>query len=281
MKANGAASGWTQFDPRTGHSAYRSSAPRPAAAAAAAQTPSGQPPVRPQSAYEYFKTSARAASSAGGFQSARKKQGFAPRMAGGDEPMARNTSAYTNVPKERPQSTGYFYESVPSPTTKQPTMPATGGPPTFQQDTTTIPELERTSSRYAASGGEKTAFSSSWFGGLANSSNAYRAPRSHSSTNPPSPTSPNMGRHRSASPSRSRAFSTSSSTTDSLDDEDDIDDGDSDDDNVGFEDTEPPKDKPRAVPKSRLRSQGKFADFARHNPGAPGGHSFCGSSRQG
>lgn len=64
---------------------------------------SGQSP-RPKSAYEYFETPPKSGGNNTGqsrlHTSARRKQAFAPGTAGGDEPMAANTSAYSSVPRE-------------------------------------------------------------------------------------------------------------------------------------------------------------------------------------
>ena len=64
---------------------------------------SGQSP-RPKSAYEYFEPPPmRGGNNTGpsrSHTSARRKQGFTPGTAGGDEPMAANTSAYSSVPRE-------------------------------------------------------------------------------------------------------------------------------------------------------------------------------------
>ena len=64
---------------------------------------SGQPP-RPKLAYEYFQAPPKPGWNNTGpscsHTSARRKQGFAPRTAGGDEPMAANTFDYSSVPRE-------------------------------------------------------------------------------------------------------------------------------------------------------------------------------------
>ena len=111
MKGNHT-SGWSQFDPRTGRSGYSGSTPRTNASSRSQST-------RPKSAYEYFKTSPKpAGSESNRAHSTKKKQGFAPRSAGGDEPMAPNTSSYSNVPRdERPQMRDFF-GPAPSPTAR-------------------------------------------------------------------------------------------------------------------------------------------------------------------
>ena len=62
---------------------------------------SGQPP-RPKLAYEYFQAPPKPGWNNMGpscsHTSARRKQGFAPRTAGGDEPMAANIFNYSSVP---------------------------------------------------------------------------------------------------------------------------------------------------------------------------------------
>lgn len=244
--------GWHSFNPRTGRTTPTSGVPpRPNAAF-------GKSP-RPKSAYEYFKDKATGASP---HSAAKKKQGFAPGTAGGDEPMARNTSAYTNVPRhERP--TSQYFESAPPPTAQKPAAP---GPfarpaqaPGFSQ------ENERASSRYATSGGERTFFSSTGFGRSASvrtPSGSYQ-PNSH--TNPSSPFSGQQPhRHRSASPKersgRGRRYSMSTSSSDLDEDEDD------DEDAV----PRPSAFKPKAVPKSRLRAHQKFSDFRNTEASRPG-----------
>ncbi|KAI4280244.1 MAG: hypothetical protein L6R35_005945 [Caloplaca aegaea] len=100
-----------------------------------------------------------------------KKGGFAPGFSAGDEPPARNTSAYANMANdERPDVTKPSFESRPPP------------PSAFNQRTTTkrpdplnayrsqsgaddpFASNERISTPYATSGGEKTYFTSSGLG---------------------------------------------------------------------------------------------------------------------
>ncbi|GAB1199157.1 hypothetical protein APSETT444_008503 [Aspergillus pseudonomiae] len=230
MKGNHT-SGWSQFDPRTGRSGYSGATPRTNASSASQST-------RPKSAYEYFKTSPKpAGSESTRAHSTKKKQGFAPRSAGGDEPMAPNTSSYSNVPRnERPQMRDFF-GPAPSPTARK----AAAG---FQnrEENTSTPEVERTGSKYAGTGGERTFFSSAWLGRSASMRESPGSPKPHARTNPPSPTPREPGRHRSASPKfktdHNRNYSSTSSS-------------DIDDEDVN------PEHKPKAVPKTF--AEGKFS----------------------
>ncbi|KAL1960818.1 hypothetical protein VTO42DRAFT_5801 [Malbranchea cinnamomea] len=191
--ARPASTGWTNFDPRTG---------QPTSTASENTKPS-----RPQTAYEAYH-----ARSTG--KSTKKKNGFAPWTPGGDEPMAKSTSAYVNSATRSERFTGYF-ESATAPTAKK---------QSDSEETPSMPTLERTSSRYASLSGEKTYVSS-----RPGKSADTRTPSSdeadtRSRTNPPSPKSPRSERgtrHRSASPqlkpNRSRPVSsTSSSDTDEV-----------------------------------------------------------------
>ncbi|THC97787.1 hypothetical protein EYZ11_002703 [Aspergillus tanneri] len=235
MKGN-SMPGWNQFDPRTGRSAYSGATPRPHA------TSAGQ---RPKSAYEYFKTSPKPATEAGRAQSTRKKQGFAPRAAGGDEPMASNTSSYSNIPRgERAQTNNHFFGSAPSPTARK----AAAG---FQNraETPSTPEFERTSSKYASTGGEKTYFSSTGFARSSSVRESPESPKPYPRTNPPSPTPPDPGRHRSASPKLKTDRNRNYSSTSSSDDE--------------YENTYPTQ-KPKAVPKSRLHPYQKYSPHQKY-----------------
>nr|XP_001389789.2 DnaJ domain protein [Aspergillus niger CBS 513.88] len=227
MKGNAMPGGWSSFDPRTG---YASTPPRP----------NGQSP-RPKSAYEYFKKSPKAASpEPTRTQSAKKKQGFAPRAAGGDEPMAANTSAYTSVPRaERSQTPNSFYAPAPSPTARKSAAAAQ-----HRAENTSTPDIERARSRYATAGGERTFFSSAGLGRSASMRDSTSSPQPRPRTNPPSPTPPESGRHRSASPKLKKDNRNYTSTSSS----------DSEDDDFLAR-------KPKAVPKSRLRAHKKFSDF--------------------
>lgn len=222
-------------------------------------TNSGQSP-RPKSAYEYFKASPKHGENTGptrSHTSARRKQGFAPGTACGDEPMAANTSAYSSVPREdRAQPFSYvFSNSAPSPTARR-----------MDASNPSVPDLERVRSQYASTGGEKTFFSSSWLGPTPNmrpSPGSPKSPRT-SRTNPPSPTYPEANRHRSASPNlrtnQDRTFASSPSSSDVDDDDDSRNDGS-------------PAPKPKAVPKSRVRRPQRPSDMHGWNTGT-GEHSF-------
>jgi hypothetical protein len=228
------AGGWRAFDPETGRATASSgSTPRQQNA------PFGN--QRPKSAYEYFKESMKSQGPASP-NSPKKRNGFAPGTAGGDEPMAPNTSAYTSTRSERPSS--MYFDSAPPPTAKKPAGPEPA--PSFAQ---------RTGTGYATSGGEKTFFSSSGLGRsstVRTPSGSYRT--ANSRTNPSSPVNGDSDRHRSSSPNarRNRAYSVSTSSSDI--EEDDDTEGDV---------RRPNAFKPKAVPKSRLRPNQKFADFYR------------------
>ncbi|EDN09577.1 DnaJ domain-containing protein [Histoplasma capsulatum] len=200
MKPNVNIGGWSGFDPRTGRSNQSGSTPRPS--------------QRPQSAYEAFFNVPKASPQRA---QAKKRQGFAPGTPGGDEPMAQNTSAYTSYNRDR---TSYFqsqFEPAPPPTAKKwPRQEES------TNDNNTIPNLQRTSSKYATAGGEKTYVSSAGVGRSSSSRNSpFTESDSRPRTNPPSPTSPrpNRGRHHSASPklkpNRNRTISSSPSPSDS------------------------------------------------------------------
>lgn len=228
------AGGWRPFDPETGRATSSGGAPR--------QQNAPFSNSRPRSAYEYFKENIKSQGSSNP-NSPKKKNGFAPGTAGGDEPMATNTSAYTSNRSERPSS--MYFDSAPSPTAKKPAAP---DPPPFAE------KSNRFSTSYATIGGEKTFFSSSGLGPSPSgrtSSGSYKASNTH--TNPPKPGPGQSARHRSASPKerRNRTYSISTSSSDL--------DGDSDEDVQ--EVPRPSASKPKAVPKSRLRPHQKFTDF--------------------
>ncbi|KAL2871888.1 DnaJ domain protein [Aspergillus lucknowensis] len=229
MKGN-AMPGWSSFDPR-GRTGQPGAVPRPAGTA-------NGPSARPKSAYEYVHTSAKpTAGESAHTQSAKKKQGFAPRAAGGDEPMAANTASYRNASRfDR-------FAPAPSPTSRK---PAAGFPNGAEHMNN--PEYERSSSKYATTGGERTFFSSSMLGRSASTRTSTKSPNPRPRTNPPSPTPQENGRHRSASPylkaDRGRNYDSTSSS-------------DLSEEEVSY--------KPKAVPKSRLRQQQKFANFHRTN----------------
>jgi len=226
--------GWQGFDPSTGRTS--GSTPGPGAQrhpfGASAQS------TRPKSAFETFQNAHANAQA----NNAKKKQGFAPGAAGGDEPMARNTSAYSSSSRtERPSS--QYFESAPPPTAKKPaeTVPNKQHPFT--------PEFERSSRSYAQAGkGEKTFFSSTGLGRSQTMRTPSGSTRPNVNANASSPASGRSGRHRSASPKARRNPNNYDSTSSS--ESEDI-------------------PKPKAVPKSRLRPEQKFADFHRQQAQGP------------
>ncbi|PLB37369.1 DnaJ domain protein [Aspergillus candidus] len=251
MKGSGMP-GWTQFDPHTGRSGqHPGGVPRPSA--------NSSQSARPKSAYEYFKTSPKPASTESPRASAsfaKKKSGFAPRAAtGGDEPMASNTSAYSNVPRaERAQASKPFFAPAASSPTARKAAAAAGFQARTEQSRT--PDIERTGSKYAGTGGERAFFSSAGMGRSSSVRNSPESAKPQPRTTPPSPVPPRSGRHRSASPDfnaeRSRNYSSTSSS--GLDDDDDEDDLEDDlDEMLGR--------KPKAVPRSRMRPNQKFGNF--------------------
>lgn len=237
--------GWRGFDPETGRATPSSGGtPRQQNA------PFGNP--RPKSAYEHFKENIKSQGPASP-NSPKKRNGFAPGTPGGDEPMARNTSAYTNNRSERPSS--MYFDSAPPPTAKKPAVP---DPPLFNE------EPKRYSTSYATAGGEKTFFTSSGLGRSATGrtpSGSYRA--SDPRAPPTSSAHDQTARHRSASPkdrrNRTYSISTSSSDPDDETDEEEV-----------KEVPRPSAFKPRAVPKSRLRPNQKFGNFYRHEDSSSG-----------
>lgn len=241
MKGNSSMPSWASFDPRTGRTTYQSGRTTPNA------TPAGQ---SKKSAYEHVNSNHKQTSAPRGqtpfgnvrSQSTKKKNGFDPGNPGGDEPMARNTSAYSSSRAERP-----FFEPAPSPTAKKKTA--------AEQEDSPIPGFERLSTRYATTGGEKTYFSSAGLGRSTSVRDTPGSPKPRSRTNPPSPTAPQTGRHHSASPKlktdHNRGFSSDVTSSDEDDDEDD--------------DEGAPRAKPKATPKSRLRPNQKFSDFHTQN----------------
>ncbi|BDD57187.1 hypothetical protein MAP00_002576 [Monascus purpureus] len=228
MKGGYNGRGWSSFDPKTGTqptaNSYRASAtpPRPKPVPTAQST-------RAKSAYEYFKTASNPPT-----PEPKKKHGFAPRTAGGDEPPARNTEAYNRA--HRHDRSNSYFESVPSPTAKK-----TSTDSRYQSESsgrsTPVPGLERTSTKYFTTGGEKISLSSPGLG----RSTSVRDPLNGSGAVPNS----QAGRNRSASPkyrtdwTHKQSSSTSSSDTETA-------------------------ERPKAVPKSRLRPDQKFSDF--HTP---------------
>ncbi|OQE15385.1 hypothetical protein PENFLA_c032G03887 [Penicillium flavigenum] len=225
----GQASGWQGFDPSTG----RATGGVPGPGAQRHPFGTSAQSTRPKSAFEAHNSHSNA-------QSFKKKQGFAPGVAGGDEPMARNTSAYSNNSRTERMSSQYFKPAVP-PTAKKPTSPEPSQPNPRHSYT---PEFERPSRSYAQAGkGEKTFFSST---GLGRSATMRTPSGSHQNAHTgKSPASGRSGKYRSASPSPRRNANNYDSTSSS--------------------EGEEPRPKPKAVPKSRLGQHQKFADF--HNPG--------------
>lgn len=271
----GATGGWSKFDPRTGQSsAYQATAE----SWARSNGTGGQKP-RPGQGYDAF-SGTKGGGAANNHQfppgmsrahsttTPKKKQGFAPGNPGGDEPMAKNTSAYVNMARERPQST--YFEPAPSPTAKKSPLRSQQQQQPMAEDEMpktpfTTSHTERAGNRYATTGGEKTYFGRVGLDrsasvrnpptattATANNSNAQPNPR----TNPPSPISPSdsRSRHHSASPKlrpdRSRPFSASSSS--------------STDDTDGSR-----AERPKVVPRSRLRPEklkrGFFAQYNKNN----------------
>lgn len=226
----GQAPGWQGFDPATG----RATGGVPGPGAQRYPFGTSAQSTRPKSAFEAHNSHSNA-------QSFKKKQGFAPGAAGGDEPMARNTSAYSNNRAER-MSSQYFKPAVP-PTAKKPASPE---PPQPKSRHSYTPEFERPSRSYAQAGkGEKTFFSSTGLGRSATMRTPSGSSHQNAHTGKSSPASGRSGRYRSASPSPRRNTNNYDSTSSSE-----------------GEETRP---KPKAVPKSRLGPHQKFADF--YNPG--------------
>ncbi|CEO59104.1 hypothetical protein PMG11_03791 [Penicillium brasilianum] len=245
---------WRGFDPTSGSTPRQQNAPF------------GNP--KPKSAYEFHKENVQAKNSASADTNPPKKRhGYAPGTAAGDEPMAPNTSAYTSTRSERP-STMYF-DSAPPPTAKKSTRPVS---PNWQSESAESPspplaqEFERTSRSYATTGGEKTFFAHPNLGRsstMRTPTSSYRASK-NARTNPSSPDPAQPERHRSASPQtrRDRSYSFSSTTSSDLDD-----------DIIEEEVRRPNGFKPMAVPKSRLRPNQKFGNFYRTRDSSPGtGH---------
>ncbi|KAJ6156188.1 hypothetical protein N7497_005073 [Penicillium chrysogenum] len=230
----GQPSGWQGFDPSTG----RATGGVPGPGAQRHPFGTSAQSTRPKSAFEAHNSHSNA-------QSFKKKQGFAPGVAGGDEPMARNTSAYSNNSRTERMSSQYFKPAVP-PTAKKPTSPEPSQPNPRHSYT---PEFERPSRSYAQAGkGEKTFLSST---GLGRSATMRTPSGSHQNAHTgKSPASGRSGRYRSASPSPRRNANNYDSTSSS--------------------EGEEPRPKPKAVPKSRLGQHQKFADFRNPGTASPG-----------
>ncbi|CAI7599048.1 unnamed protein product [Penicillium glandicola] len=228
----GQAPGWQGFDPATGRAT--SGVPGPGAQRHPFGTSAQS--TRPKSAFEAHNSHSNA-------QSFKKKQGFAPGAAGGDEPMARNTSAYSNNSRAERMSNQYFKPAA-APTAKKPASPE---PPQPKSRHSYTPEFERPSRSYAQAGkGEKTFFSSTGLGRSATMRTPSGSSHKNAHTGKSSPASGRSGRYRSVSPSPRRNTNNYDSTSSS--------------------EGEEAMPKPKAVPKSRLRPHQTFADF--YNPGA-------------
>ncbi|KAJ5131367.1 uncharacterized protein N7515_007406 [Penicillium bovifimosum] len=237
----GQASGWQGFDPATGR----------ATAGGAAGSGPQRGPFGNSAQSSRAKSAFEARQSANTAQSAKKKQGFAPGAAGGDEPMARNTSAYSNSSRtERPSS--QYFNPAPPPTAKKAASPEPSQPQSRHSFT---PDLERTSRGYAQTGkGEKTFFSSA---GLGRSSTMRTPSGSHQSAQKgSSPAFGGSGRHRSASPKARRTTANYDSTSSSESSE--------------LTDSEEEIPKPKAVPKSRLKPHQTFANAWQGGSASPG-----------
>ncbi|EEP82299.1 predicted protein [Uncinocarpus reesii 1704] len=235
------AGGWTNFDPRTGRSSQEAGRTEKPPTAKAQQ---GQ---RPHSAYEsYFNPQKQTAPQRS--QTTKKRNGFAPGTPGGDEPMAKSTSAYASVSRgERAQASNPLFEQAPSPTKKK----FTG-----DSNPSSMPNLERTSSRYATAGGEKTYVSSAGLGFTSSARTLFEDPGPRPRTNPPSPTAtPVGGRHHSESPklrpSRNHAFTSSPTSSDS--------------------DEILPTFRPKAKPRTRIRNKGNANAYTNYNKGYSSG----------
>ncbi|OQE03085.1 hypothetical protein PENVUL_c035G03668 [Penicillium vulpinum] len=234
MRGNQA--GWQDFDPATG----RATGGVPGPGAQRHPFGTSAQSTRPKSAFETHNSHSNA-------QSFKKKQGFAPGVAGGDEPMARNTSAYTNNSRAERTSSQYF-KSAPTPTAKKPASPEPSRPSSRNSYT---PEFERPSRSYAQAGkGEKTFFSSTGLGRSATMRTPSGSSHQKMHTGKTSPSSGRSGRYRSASPSPRRNHNNYDSTSSSE-----------------GEETMP---KPKAVPKSRLGPHQTFADFYNRGKASPG-----------
>ncbi|KAJ5365720.1 Heat shock protein DnaJ N-terminal [Penicillium concentricum] len=230
------APGWQGFDPSTG----RATGGVPGPGAQRHPFGTSAQSTRPKSAFEAHNSHSNA-------QSFKKKQGFAPGVAGGDEPMARNTSAYSNNSRAERMSSQYFKPAV-HPTAKKPASPE---PPEPKSRHSYTPEFERPSRSYAQAGkGEKTFFSSTGLGRSATMRTPSGSSHQKAHTGKSSPASGRSGRYRSASPSPRRNPNNYDSTSSSE-----------------GEETMP---KPKAVPKSRLGPHQTFADFYNAGTASPG-----------
>ncbi|KAL8783828.1 MAG: hypothetical protein Q9213_004374 [Squamulea squamosa] len=165
-----------------------------------------------------------------------RKGGFAPGFSGGDEPPARNTSAYLNVSKgEKPDISRSNYESRPVPpppptsastdqrgSQKRPDPLKPFRPKSATEDIFT--NSERLSTPYATSGGEKTYFSTGFNRPTSaregtSTGDVYDSEPLDKSPNPVSARTTSQRGHRSASPKlrNPRPVSISSTSSSSSD----------------------------------------------------------------
>ena len=159
-----------------------------------------------------------------------KRTGFTPSTLGGDEPPARNSSAYYNVSRggarpQVPRAETQFPPPPPrtTPTSQKPTPPTPNLPRSYRPPSDGVDPFgnsDRISTPYATSGGEKTYFSSTGIGRSASTRSNDTSAKSSGGFPPhvASPLSPGTnGRRRSASPNMKipnpqRSYSTSSSS---------------------------------------------------------------------
>jgi len=159
-----------------------------------------------------------------------RKQGFAPGTSGGDEPPARNASAYFNVTRgERPHAGGSQpqFESPLSRSTHTMKKPDPLGRFRSQpgDEDPSRGGKERISTPYATSGGERTYFSSSGLGRSASTREPQKWKEWDASppTNYRSPDSQtSSGRHNSASPKMKTAHRHRSPSISSTSSEDSV-----------------------------------------------------------
>lgn len=134
-----------------------------------------------------------------------KKAGFAPERPGGDEPPARNSSAYFNVYR-----TAKSRESAPVPSPTRPTSSAKRADPLYHfrnhvGGNETYVNAARVSTPYATSGGEKTYFSSRPLG-RSSSWKEGQTPSDYYESDPMGTKSPHL-RPSSGAPDRNRSSS--------------------------------------------------------------------------
>ena len=188
--------------------------------------PDSRPKLRPsweqfQDSYSGFPGMSRANTSR-----TPKRQGFAPATPRGNEPQARNTSAYSNISRgDRPQASRAQTQFPPPPKGQAPTAKKTDAASRFRGQpglSNPFVNSERLSTPYATGGGERTYFSSSGLNRSASTreKNQGAEQNGNGSTKVTSPHShTGDGRHHSASPKMrhsgpQRSYSTSSSSSD-------------------------------------------------------------------